>query len=426
MEVAPVIVIIGLLIFLSHLFAAGFKLTKIPDILLLMLIGLAIGPAFHIVTPADFGKIGPIFTTITLIVILFESGTSISIRNLLHAFLDTFLLTFLNFVVTTIFVAVLTYMMTGYGWTISIMFGSIVGGTSSAVVIPTVQNMTMQEKSKTILILESALSDVLCIVVALALLEAIKIGKVDGQVLTVNMLLSFAIAAVIGIGAGVAWSFLINRIRTIQNSILTTPFFVFVIYGLVEMWGYSGAIASLAFGIVLGNMDLLNFFKRIFRFEPVPLIDMEKRFFAEVAFLLKTFFFIYVGISIQMTNTHYILAGLLLTVIIFLSRIPVVWSSVSRETPVPDVSLMAVMTPKGLAAAVLASMPLQHGSSGGEFIQNVTYSIVLFTIVLTSIMIFLLSNTSVAKLYTRIFSSFGRIQADKESIEYIEDHYCPE
>ena len=40
MHVAPVVAFVGLLVFLAHSFAAIFSRTKIPDILLLILIGL--------------------------------------------------------------------------------------------------------------------------------------------------------------------------------------------------------------------------------------------------------------------------------------------------------------------------------------------------------------------------------------------------
>ncbi len=77
MSIAPVIVFVGALIFLAHLFAGIFSRTKIPDVLLLFMIGLFLGPVLGIVTPADFGVVGPVFTTITLVFILFESGTEL-------------------------------------------------------------------------------------------------------------------------------------------------------------------------------------------------------------------------------------------------------------------------------------------------------------------------------------------------------------
>lgn len=66
---------------------------------------------------------------------------------------------------------------------------------------------------------------------------------------------------------------------------------------------------------------------------------------------------------------------------------------------------MATIVPKGLAAAVLASIPLQQGVEDGELIQNVTYSIILFSIIATSILIFLLEKTSFSKLYERLLKT---------------------
>src|SRR4030042_2054551 len=61
----------------------------------------------------------------------------------------------------------------------------------------------------------------------------------------------------IGFLSGFLWSILLNKFRTIQNSIFTTPAFVFVVFGIAESMGYSGYIAALAFGITLGNIELL-------------------------------------------------------------------------------------------------------------------------------------------------------------------------
>jgi NhaP-type Na+/H+ or K+/H+ antiporter len=68
---------------------------------------------------------------------------------------------------------------------------------------------------------------------------------------------------------------------------------------------------------------------------------------------------------------------------------------------------MAVMAPKGLAAAVLVSLPLQQGVPGGDLIQSSAYAVVLFSIVLTSILVFMQDKTVLGKFYRTIFSGFG-------------------
>ena len=150
---------------------------------------------------------------------------------------------------------------------------------------------------------------------------------------------------------------------------------------------------------------------------PLALNDTEKTFFSEAVFLLKTFFFVYIGISIQLTNVWWIYLGLVLTIVIFMLRIPIVWISLPRSTPVSDVSMAAVMVPKGLAAAVLASIPLQQGIAGGDMIEGVTYSAILFSIILCSIMVFLLEKTNTLKLYCWMFPEFRK---DMENVQVIE------
>src|SRR3990172_8490367 len=178
MEVAPIIVSVGILIFASHLFAEIFSRTKVPDVLLLIIIGLILGPFLGIVSSAHFGALGPVFTTITLVVILFEGGIDLDLRVLLTALRGTLTLTVGNFVFTVLAVALVSLAATDLSVVTSLMLGAIVGSTSPAVIVPLVKELKMRAESKTILFLESALSDVLSIVVALAFIAAYRLGTV--------------------------------------------------------------------------------------------------------------------------------------------------------------------------------------------------------------------------------------------------------
>jgi potassium/hydrogen antiporter len=72
-----IILSIGAMIFLSHFLSLLFKKTNVPDVLVLMVVGLLLGPVMGWVNAADFGKVGPVIATIALVVILFEGGTSL-------------------------------------------------------------------------------------------------------------------------------------------------------------------------------------------------------------------------------------------------------------------------------------------------------------------------------------------------------------
>ena len=81
--------------------------------------------------------------------------------------------------------------------------------------------------------------------------------------------------------------------------------------------------------------------------------------------------------------------------------------TVRKSIPARDASIVAIMVPKGLAAAVLATVPLQEGVLGGELIESVTYGVVLSSIVFTSVMLLLLEKMGLSTLYIWFFSLDG-------------------
>lgn len=402
MDTALAVLVIGVIIFVSHWFSGIFERYGIPDVLLLMMIGLLVGPVLGVVSPADFGVTAPMFTSLTLVFILFEGGLGLKLKDLREAIGGSASITTVNFFVTMLVVGGLGYFMFRLDLPVALTLGAILGGTSSAVVIPMVRQIQLTEESRTILILESAISDVLCIVFAIALMDAslsgeVKVGQIIGKILS-----SFIIASILGIIGAFVWAILLNRIRTIKNSIFTTPAFVFVVYGVAEQLGYSGAIAALLFGITLANIEQFSFafLKRYIEQKPISLNQTERIFMSEVVFLFKSMFFIYIGISMEFGNPMDLLLSLLLTAVIFALRIPVAGASTGKHIPLADKSIMAIMVPKGLAAAVLASLPAQMGIPGGERIRSVTYAVVLFSIIFTSVLAPLVTrNRAVSVFY---------------------------
>lgn len=409
MDIAPVIVFVGLLVFLAHYFVALFQRTRVPDVLYLMLIGLLLGPVFKIVMPEHFGKVGGVFTTIALVIILFEGGTGVRTDVIQKSWKGSIKLTLTTFLLSMTIVGIVVYVATPFGIIRSSMMGAIIGGTASVVVVPLVQHLALSSESKTILILESVATDVLCIVVALGFIEAYRLGELRVGAMLGKTVAAFLMAALFGVISAFMWSLLLRKVRTLQYSLLTTPAFVFIVYGIVEMLGYSGAIAALAFGFAIGNTQLFRWpvIRRYIPQEPISLNETEKILFGEFVFILKTFFFVYLGISIQLTEWRSVVFGLILTVLLFLIRIPAVWIAVDRKTSRTGASFIAVMGPRGLAAAVLASLPLQLGIHRGELIQNITYSVVLFSVLLNAVMIFLLERTAIGRWYGWLFNAYG-------------------
>lgn len=405
-DIAPIIAFVGLLVFLSHLFSGIFSRTRVPDVLLLIIIGICLGPISGLVSPSHFGAVGPVFVTITLIVILFESGTALKLSTLRSALGGAVKLATIGFFLTMGVVAALALWLTDLELITAFILGAIVASTSEAIVIPLVKQLKTQEETQTLLSLESSVNDVLSVVIAIALIEAYTLGEFQVAPVTGKLISSFVVAIFFGFLGAFIWAILLNRIRALKNAMFTTVAFVFAIFGGAEVLGFNGAIAALAFGITIGNVESIRFptLKKPLAGKPVGLTGAERAFFSEGSFLLKTFFFVYLGICLEFTNPLLIGLGLFLTIMAFILRIPAVKVSVNKLTPMKDTSIMAIMAPKGLAAAVLASIPLQQGITGGELIRSITYSVVLFSIVATSLLILLLEKTKLANYYGRILS----------------------
>jgi len=398
------ILAIGLMVFIAHFLSLQFRKTNIPDVLVLMLLGILLGPVLGIVAPQDFGKIGSVIATIALVVILFESGTSLNLGVLGKSLATTGVLTLWCFFLTAIIVALLGIYLLDLSLLPASMLGITLGGTSSAVVIPMVEALRMSEKPATVLVLESALTDVLCIVGVFALLQVYTQGGVEPGKLVGGVLAALIFAAVIGVLGGIGWLLVLGKVRDFPNTISSTLAYVFIVYGVTEQLGFSGAIAALALGITLTNFEQfgLTRIQSLSNKTIVPLNEMDLVFYRESVFLLKTYFFVYLGISIHFGTAHLAFTAIAMTVLVFAMRTGLT-RFVYRDPvyTLRDSAITSMMAPKGLAAAVLAGLPLQYGVAGGEAIRDTTYMVVLVSISLCALLVAVHPLPSVQKFYAR-------------------------
>lgn len=411
---AITILVIGLLIFFGHVLSALFQRTKVPDVLVLMIAGILLGPVFQVVGPRDFGKVGAVFTTLALVIILFEGGIHLNIRQLGAAAGDTLAVTLVTLTLTLLLLAHLTNLLLPIGFQAALLVGVILSGTSSAVVVPLVTALRLRGKAGLVLFLESALTDVLVIVLALGLLQALVAGRA-GAAATLSagrmawqVAASFLFAALIGVVGAFFWSAVLERIRRFPNTLITTLAYVFILYGITELAGYSGAIAALAFGVSAANLPLIpaHLMGRLLRFRLTPFAEHERAFFSEAVFVVKTFFFVYLGVSMTFTDPAALLAGLALAAVAFAARAVVIRAVGRRDLSRREAALMWALVPKGLAAAVLAGLPAQLRVPGGEEIQATVYAAVFFSIAGCALLVLAIERGALNGLLASWFAKF--------------------
>jgi cell volume regulation protein A len=417
----------GLFVFLAHLLDHIFKLTKVPDILILMLLGVVAGNGVLGWVPLEsLGEVGRFVSLVTLVVILCESGLKLDIGEIIARIgrATPFALFSLIGAVALMKYA-LQFSLELDSWT-SLLGALVLGGTSSAVVIPMLQSLGTTDGTKTTLTLESALTDVLCIIGSVGIASALASGdEVEAGGLLGEVAYSLAVAAVLGVLSGFIWAIVTSLAKRMKTNRLTTLAFALVIYGMAEKFGVSGAITALVFGITLGNPIKgieLKIKTQTVRFEKPSEVELEV--YEEIVFLLKAFFFFYLGLTVQPTDfiSGLGVLALVLAALPLLPRYPAVWLFLDKSaTSRREAAVAWALVPRGLAAAVLAQYVAGLGIEGSDNLAKVVVMTVFISITLVAILIFLIERGILAAPIEAAFMRFPKAFPQDESSEGDQD-----
>lgn len=376
---------IGAIIFIGFFATLVFERTKVPDLVFLILLGLILGPIlvtfFSIsLVPVNLLKLAtPYFAALALMIILFDGGLNLNIRQVVSSAGITVFHTAVTWTVTVALVTLLAVFLLGYPLWVGVLLGTVIGGTSGAVVIAVVRGMSIKEDTRTILVLESTITDVLCIVGALAVIGILQGGGTLSGTLG-GLLTTFSVALLLGFVTGVLWLRVLSGMQGKPFGFMITIAALFILYAGTEFLGGSGGVAALVFGLILGNHKEVG---RALRIKEAFKIDEQfKQFESEISFVVRTFFFVFLGFTFTLpfaanwavetdlpvfsvlNNTFWLV---LLAIALMIAGIYVVRLITSMMTTLlhpesrPDRSAMTAMMGRGLAAAVLASLPFAIG-----------------------------------------------------------------
>ena len=400
------LIIVGLasLFFLGHALSWFFMKTKVPDLLILIILGYVLGPAgFAIIQPSDLGEVGPVLSTVALIVILYEGGLHLSTQDLIRSSSSSLILSLLSFgtivLVTTmilkLFLPTPLALLTGVG----------IGSTSSAIVIPIVKFLSVSKNTKTVLSLESAFTDVLTIIIFLGLLDSLVSQQYSASAFILGLGTTPFLSLGLGIGAGLIWAIVKKFWKGIDQLLFSGEAWSLFTYGVAELLNVNGAIGVLALGFTLSNIQLLpRSFHHILSTE---IQQKELSLLSTLTFLLRTFFFLYLGLLIQFANITTVLLALILCIMIFATRYLCARIILRKRLYTRlDAMTIVAMGPRGLACAVLATLPLQKGIEQGEVVQNLIFSVIPLSILFTSIFVTLSENINFRNRMQSLFKTY--------------------
>jgi cell volume regulation protein A len=357
------LIIAGAIIIIGFLSNYLLERKGLPDMLFLIVLGMLVGPATGLVDASTIMGFAPYLAVLALVFILFDGGMTM---NIYHVFSETpraAVLAAAGFTLSTIASSLLIYflLVPNFPFLYALLFGTIVGGSSSIIVMSLASRIKLSEKGSTLLRLESALNDILCIVLSLVVIEIITLGgTVDIPTIARSLASRFSIGAMLGIVIGIGWLSTLKRIVKASYSYMLTLGIALLAYALSEILGGSGALCSLLFGIMLGNEKAIYGILRMKK-PPDQVVDPGlKRFESEIAFLLRAFFFVYIGLIVTLPKLTTVIAGILLALSLLLIRYGVVNVATIRSKLTPERGIMSLLLTRGLASAVLATLTLQY------------------------------------------------------------------
>ncbi len=360
------LILAGAIIVIGFLSNYLFEHTGVPDMLFLIVLGILVGPTTGLVDGASVMSFAPYLAALALVFILFDGGMAMNIYHVFSESPRAAVLATAGFASSVVITSLLMYFLVipSMSPLYSVLFGTILGGSSSIIVMPLASRIRLSERSSTILRLESAINDVLCIVLSLVIIEIVVLnGAVDLTTVAKSVASSFSIGAMLGIVIGIGWISILKRFVKATYSYMLTLGITLLAYALSEFLGGSGALCSLLFGIMLGNEKEIYGILRMKKPANHVVDAGLKRFESEIAFLLRAFFFVYMGLIVTTLNVLTVVIGITLALTLLLTRFGAVRLATVRSELPGERGIMSVLLTRGLASAVLATLPLQYADA---------------------------------------------------------------
>ena len=361
--------LLGGLLLLAFVTNRLFRRTGVPDLIVLMLVGLILGPAFHLIDGQQFRIFTQYLGALALILILFESGSELQFRSAIGYFPSGILLAIAGYGLSFVAAAFAAGLALGLPLTSAVLVGAVLGCTSGTMVLPALQQIEPEEHVRVVLLIEAALGDIIAVVTVGSL-----VGVAEGDLLFTalarSFLLRILVSTITGLALGYVWTRLQAQLVHGRFSNVATLGAVLTLYSGTRLLGGSGLMAVLVFGLVQGNLRAAS------HAEPPPRL---LGFHSELSFLVRSFFFVLLGIQVQPIGRTLQVAAAAIVLALVLARLLAVQVVRIPGLRPADRELIFWLMPRGLVTAVLALRVSQVGGPSFAFLPDMAFVVILAT-----------------------------------------------
>ncbi|MCK4437741.1 cation:proton antiporter, partial [Candidatus Bathyarchaeota archaeon] len=185
------------------------------------------------------------------------------------------------------------------------LLGTMVAGISTVAVISLMTGLRRlipnMESARALLMLESTLCDPIRMVAAITIIRMIMLPSVSILDSAKDIVYTFVMGSLIGLVLSLVWAEVLDRLRGQPFNYMMTMAALFPTYLLGERIGDGGGtLAAFVFGLVLANY---RHFAKALNMNRSLRPDKGKivKFNEEIVFLLKSYYFVYIGLIVSIS-----------------------------------------------------------------------------------------------------------------------------
>ena len=384
-DIIVVFYAIAVIMLLSFIGEAISRKILLPSMILLITLGIICGPVLQIFDYDSLKNMVSIIAPLTIAFIGFESGLKMDFYEVIKQSRRAVMLSVTGFVVSLTAISLLLYFVFGLEWIYALMLASAWSGVNTATVEAVCSYLRLKEKTRATLIISSLVDDAIVIVVTLAILNYILLGEISVNEGIIAISSNFCISIFIGVVLGFVWINLLYFSRRIEYTYTFTLAALLLVYSLTETFGGTGGIAAFLFGVVLGNSDsLASTLKLKFKTtELARLSNLIEHFHSELTFIIRSFFFTFIGLIYVFTGVNELILGLGISLLLHLSRFLAVSIGTIGSSLREDLPAIGVIVGKGVAAAAMSTLPLAYNLPNATFYTSIALNVILFTNVIS-------------------------------------------
>lgn len=349
----PFIIIIAfsLLIIVSYLFSQFSKLSKIPSVLLLLALGIAMQyvGSYLGFKPPNLHHVLRILGITGLMVIVLEGGLDIKIEKSNLKRIGRAAISASMILVGTAFLIglIIKFVTIHITFLEAVIYALPLSIVSSAIVIPSIHGLSKSKQE--FMILESTFSDILGIMFfEFWIMEAQSIGHKAGSIAT-NVLISVVLSVALSFVLVVTF----NKIKT------KIKFFLFLsilalLFSVGEYFHFSALLIILIFAVILNNFKLFfqGKLKRFIDEKSTQNLRDDFNFITlETSFIIRTFFFFVFGYTLNLDgifNTYVIIVSLSIILSIIAIRYLSLFATIRT-----NFNSILLLAPRGLVSILL-------------------------------------------------------------------------